>query len=250
MIPDAHASANDTSTDMSPSMTTQPDEHRDPEQDQDDERGLDRRGFLRVGALLGACFTDPKALRAALVYAKAQGKPVLTQTTLNRFIQNAFKQPAAVRQQMAAEAKANIGAFLAKHFALNTQQKHVVSTLSSAETSTLHKAIDQAIREQKPMQVIFKPAQHDSPHAPVRSREPMRPHVSPNAPAYKQHQLEARQSKAGAKAGPTRDAGTPGISAAKKAAPGAMQNRLDIQMTADVGPKGPSAGVTVTAHLC
>jgi hypothetical protein len=112
---------------------------------QADERGIDRRDFLRASAVLGACFADPRALRAALAQARALGKPVLTQKTLNEFLAKAHDLDAATKKQMAAEAKANLSAFLSKHFATTDAQKQVLGGYTARDRAVLSSAIDTAV---------------------------------------------------------------------------------------------------------
>ena len=115
--------------------------------EQTDERGIDRRDFLRASAVLGACFADPRALRAALTQARALGKPVLTQKTLNEFLANTQKLDAATKKQMAAEAKANLSAFLSKHFATTDAQKQVLGGYTTRDHAVLSSAIDTAVKK-------------------------------------------------------------------------------------------------------
>ncbi|HEY9427699.1 MAG TPA: twin-arginine translocation signal domain-containing protein [Gemmatimonadaceae bacterium] len=114
---------------------------------QADERGIDRRDFLRASAVLGACFADPRALRAALAQARALGKPVLTQKTLNEFLAKAHDLDAATKKQMAAEAKANLSAFLSKHFATTDAQKQVLGGYTTRDHAVLSSAIDTAVNK-------------------------------------------------------------------------------------------------------
>lgn len=114
---------------------------------QADERGIDRRDFLRASAVLGACFADPRALRAALAQARALGKPVLTQKTLNEFLAKAHDLDAATQKQMAAEAKANLSAFLSKHFATTDAQKQVLGGYTARDRAVLSSAIDTAVKK-------------------------------------------------------------------------------------------------------
>ena len=117
----------------------------------------DRRAFLRTATLVGAalCFADVKALRAAAVLARAQGKLVFTEASFNKFIADAFKQPPAVRNQMVAESKANLSAFINKHFTLTPQQNNKLSSLTSADLQAVRGSIDNAVAINAPMKVTF-----------------------------------------------------------------------------------------------
>ena len=119
------------------------------------ERGIDRRDFLRASAVLGACFADPRALRAALAQARAQGKPVLTQKTLNEFLANTNKLDAATKQKMAAEAKANLSVFLSKHFATTASQKQVLLSYTPRDYNLLRGAIDTAVEKNAAINVTI-----------------------------------------------------------------------------------------------
>lgn len=123
--------------------------------EQADERGIDRRDFLRASAVLGACFADPRALRAALVQARALGKPVLTQKTLNEFLAKAHDLDAATKKQMAAEAKENLTAFLSKHFATTDAQKQVLRGYTPKDYALLRGAIDTAVTKNAPITVTI-----------------------------------------------------------------------------------------------
>jgi hypothetical protein len=117
----------------------------------------DRRAFLRTVALVGAtlCFADVKALRAAAVLARAQGKLVFTEGNFNKFIADAFKQSPGVRNQMVAESKANLSAFINKHFTLTPQQNKKLSSLTSADLQAVRGSIDNAVAVNAPMKVTF-----------------------------------------------------------------------------------------------
>jgi len=117
----------------------------------------DRRAFLRTAALVGAtlCFADVKALRAAAVLARAQGKLVFTEASFNKFIADAFKQSPAIRNQMVAESKANLSAFINKYFTLTPQQNNKLSSLTSADLQAVRGSIDNAVAINAPMKVTF-----------------------------------------------------------------------------------------------
>lgn len=117
----------------------------------------DRRAFLRTAALVGAtlCFADVKALRAAAVLARAQGKLVFTQDNFNKFIADAFKKSPAVRNQMVAESKANLSAFINKYFTLTPQQNSKLSSLTSSDLQAVRGSIDNAVAINAPMKVTF-----------------------------------------------------------------------------------------------
>ncbi|HWG34490.1 MAG TPA: hypothetical protein VN650_10005 [Gemmatimonadaceae bacterium] len=120
-------------------------------------RGTDRRAFLRTAAAVGAalCFADVKALRAAAVLARAQGKLVFTQDNFNKFIADAFKQSPTVRNQMIAESKANLQAFINKYFTLTPAQSKKLSSLTSADLQAIRNSIDNAAAQNAPMTVKF-----------------------------------------------------------------------------------------------
>lgn len=117
----------------------------------------DRRTFLRTAAILGAtlCFADVHALRAAAVLAREQGKLVFTEANFNNFIADAFKKPPAVRNQMVAESKANLNAFINKYFTLTSQQSGKLSKLTNADLQAVRGSIDNAVAHNAPMKVTF-----------------------------------------------------------------------------------------------
>lgn len=140
----------------SSSENTDQDQNGDSEPE--DTHALDRRDFLRTSALLGACFADPRALRAALANARLQGKPVLTQKTLNAFLAQTHGLNAATKKQMATEAKASLAAFLGKHFALTETQRQVVTGYTAKDRSVLGSSIDTALAKNAKIAVTIASA--------------------------------------------------------------------------------------------
>lgn len=139
------------------SRPADPDNDSSASEPSSEARGTDRRAFLRTAAAVGAalCFADVKALRAAAVLARAQGKLVFTQDNFNKFIADAFKQPVSVRNQMIAESKANLSAFINKYFTLTSAQSRKLSSLTGADLQAIHASIDNAAAQNAPMTVKF-----------------------------------------------------------------------------------------------
>ena len=182
-------------TDSSPRPDGKLDSDSDDARDdaRDDAHKLDRRDFIRTTALLGACFADPRALRAALANARLQGKPLLTQKSLNTFLTDAHKLNAATKKQMATEAKANMAAFLAKHFALTDTQKQVVNGYTAKDKEVLRNAIDTAIKDDAPIAVtvssVPEPKKVPRPIVPRGRQAAIETKVGGNA-GYKRQFLE------------------------------------------------------------
>ena len=126
----------------------------------------ERRRFIQTVAVLGAgvCLADPGVMRAAVLAARNSGKMVLTEATLNTFIQSIFTKPPVVRQQMLAQAKTNFSAFINTYFTLTPAQQQSINSLSTgANLTTLQQLIDQAAATNKPVHVSITQAQAPAP---------------------------------------------------------------------------------------
>lgn len=129
----------------------------------------ERRRFIQTVAVLGAgvCLADPGVMRAAVLAARNSGKMVLTEATLNTFIQSIFTKPPVVRQQMLAQAKTNFSAFINTYFTLTPAQQQSVNSLSTgANLTTLQQLIDQAAATNKPVHVSITQAPAPTPGHP------------------------------------------------------------------------------------
>ncbi len=104
------------------------------------EGSLRRRDFLVVTAGGLGCLALG-GVREALARARQTGKPLLTDTSLNRFILEARANP-KIYQQYAGMAEKDLYAFLSKNFTLTEAQSYSIRHLTKENTATLTKAID------------------------------------------------------------------------------------------------------------
>lgn len=108
------------------------------------EGSLRRRDFLVVTAGGLGCLALG-GVREALARARQTGKPLLTDTSLNRFILQARANP-KIYQQYAGMAEKDLYAFLSKNFTLTDAQSYSIRNLSKENTATLDKAIDASVK--------------------------------------------------------------------------------------------------------
>ncbi|MGQ0542259.1 MAG: hypothetical protein ACT4O9_10490 [Blastocatellia bacterium] len=95
-----------------------------------------RRDFLKSGAAtLAGAFCFSAGLKDALAFAKAAGKPILTQDTLNEF----FKQSHGAKQikTLAKKIINNPVSWLKDEFALTKMQINVLGSIPSSEWSKI-----------------------------------------------------------------------------------------------------------------
>lgn len=111
------------------------------------KKGVDRRKFLK-GTAFGLGCLSLGGLKEALALERASGKPLLTDKSLNSFIQNAYtNKNKAVYTNLAREARANIKTFLPKYFTLTPAQADAIKNLSFQNISELNKGIDLVINK-------------------------------------------------------------------------------------------------------
>jgi hypothetical protein len=108
-----------------------------------------RRDFIRTGTMamgvfgLG-CLRTP--LKEALVQAQQAGKPLLLPQNLNSFIVQNQTRPAEQRLKLAAEAKADVKAFIRQNFHLMPEQEAGLDSLTNRQIEVIKMAIDKAAK--------------------------------------------------------------------------------------------------------
>lgn len=109
------------------------------------ENGFERRVFLeRLGAAaIGfGCFKDLAGFRAALVQARLEGKPLLTEGALNQVIKETKEKGHKVSKDTADEAKRDLKGFLKNRFTLTPDQDAAMSSIGEENLAKLKDAIE------------------------------------------------------------------------------------------------------------
>jgi hypothetical protein len=107
------------------------------------EEAAGRREFLKASAAAVIGFGCIGNIRGALAQAKLTGKPLLLPQNVNAFIAS-NQGDKKLRVALAAEAKANLKAFINKHFHLTPEQVATLDGLSARQMRVVHAAIDRA----------------------------------------------------------------------------------------------------------
>lgn len=120
---------------------------------------IGRREFFKAGAIAAAgmgCFTFG-GLKEALAQAKAVGKPLLTEQSLNALVPAKAPVGAARKEfvQLAKEARADLKAFIRMRFVLTRVQEQFLHALSDRDLAAINKAIEGALEKGSKFQVKF-----------------------------------------------------------------------------------------------
>jgi hypothetical protein len=117
-----------------------------------------RRIFLKGGsALLVAAAFGGLNVRELIVRARANDKKVLTDRTLNDFIQS-FEGNTKERASMAREAQADLRGFLSKYFELTARQRQELTNLSSQHRQEINDAIKRTLERSYTFRVAMEHA--------------------------------------------------------------------------------------------
>ena len=101
-------------------------------------------GCLRVG------------LKEAISESRRTGKPILTETNLNRF---AIKSETDISkyQEMTKEAQTNLKDFLSKHFILTPEHEKAIEGISERDLKDLKEALEEVSEKKLSMSFDFFP---------------------------------------------------------------------------------------------
>jgi len=113
------------------------------------EKRIGRREALKALGIAGlGCFGSLAGLKAALAQARAEGKQVLTERTLNRIIPDPAASAASKREFTAAmtEARTDLKGYLSKRFSLTPAQVREIESLTPAQKKDLNRVLDAAIK--------------------------------------------------------------------------------------------------------
>jgi hypothetical protein len=107
-----------------------------------------RREFLQrvTSAAAGlACFGDPGVLRAALTAALREGKPPLTEGTINQLIAELRAGGRRASQEAATQATADLKRFLNGRFVVVPQQEAVLDSIGPESRAEFNRAVEQGM---------------------------------------------------------------------------------------------------------
>lgn len=121
--------------------------------------GMDRRKFLKgavattaIGLGWGCLNLNEEALADIKAKVQATGKPLLTDSALNKLIADAQQQNPKLAEQYAREAKANLGAFCRKYFTVAKEQEAFFKALNAKQKADIAKVIDFTVKRKAPFQ--------------------------------------------------------------------------------------------------
>jgi hypothetical protein len=118
------------------------------------KKGVSRRQFLVASTVGMGCLGI--GLKEALAQVRATGKPLLTQESLNNFINNAAKDP-KLYERYVREASLNLKGFVKTHFTLTSEFEKNLNAMSSQDVQKFTKIINSSVKAKSTLQTGFFP---------------------------------------------------------------------------------------------
>lgn len=108
---------------------------------------IDRRGFVQHSvAAVGLGVTGNfGALRDAIIRSHQQGKPVLSEASMNSYVSSVRTRGPVAERAFAAAVRTDVRAFLRGTFTLTADQERGVSALTPTDISTITSAVERGV---------------------------------------------------------------------------------------------------------